>query len=72
MVGRREGIQLDNTRGAPKASDPFACYGVANVFVSSGFEEAFPLVLPGAAIFNLHSATADANGVPGMPSSDAA
>ena len=72
MVGGPEGIHRDNTRGVPEASDPFACYGVADGFVSSGFEEAFPLVLPGAAIFNLHSATADANGVPGMPSSDAA
>ena len=70
MVGGREDIHRGNTRGAPEASDPFACYGVADVFVSSDSEEAFPLVLPGAAIFDLHSVTTDANGVPAMLSSD--
>lgn len=70
MVGRREGILLDNTRGVAEASAPFACYGATDAFVSSSFEEASPRVRPGAAILYLHIATTDVNGVPKMLAPD--
>lgn len=76
MVGARAGVYLDalrhdlallgltNVELVDEVSNTYPFYGLADVFVCSSYEEAFPRVLMEAAAFSLPIVTTNVSGIP--------
>ena len=59
-------LKRDNVRVVREASEPYAYYGAADLFVCSSYEESFPRVVLEAMAFSLPIVSTDVHGIPEM------
>ncbi|HEY4248102.1 MAG TPA: glycosyltransferase family 4 protein [Lacunisphaera sp.] len=63
-------FKWDNLRVVREASEPYAYYAAADLFVCSSYEESFPRVVLEAMAFELPIASTDVHGIPEMTRHD--
>jgi glycosyltransferase involved in cell wall biosynthesis len=69
MVSR---LGLNNVRFIAQSPDSYRYFRLADIFVASSYEEAFPRVVMEAAVFGLPVVSTNVNGIPEMLTSDEA